>query len=258
MKKYHQRGSSRACPLSSLLLLGVAALLLCSNLAFAELSPRMKLMARRAAKVDALRNLSEIVYGLRLDASSTVGNFVLGSDVIRSRLSVAIQGAREIDYHQAADGTAEVTMEITLGMVETILGRKLRYDQETFEAIGYGAPPGGAVSQNEFSSGNSVTATGFGLAPNEPGLSKVEADLLGFRAAKNDALRNLAEKINRVYLTSESTVRDFSVQNDDIRTQVNSVLNGARVISEKQMADSRYEVIIETDLGPLKAFQGQR
>ncbi len=218
----------------------------------ADLNPRMQLMARRAAKVDALRNLSETIYGLRIDASSTVANFVLASDIIRSRLNVSIQGAREIDYQQLPDGTAEVTVEITLGTVETILGRKLQYDQEIIEAIGYGAPSGATSSRDTISAGNTITATGYGLAPDEPGLSRVEGDLLGFRAAKNDALRNLAEKINRVHLTAETTVRDFSTQNDDIKTRVNSVLNGAKVISEKKLADSRYEIILETNINPLR------
>ncbi len=224
----------------------------------ANLTPREKLLARRAAKVDALRNLSETIYGLRVDASSTVGNFVLRSDVIRSRLTVAIQGAREIDYKQSEDGTAEVTMEITLGEVETILGRKLNYNQEIIEAVGYGVPPGSGVSQEATFSGDTVSATGYGLPPNEPGLSPVEASLLGFRAAKNDAMRNLAEKINRIQVTSESTVRDFSVQNDDVRTRLRSVLNGARVVSEKKLADSRYEVVLQTNITPLLNLQGQR
>jgi len=55
------------------------------------------------------------------------------SEILLSRLillepgiSVAIQGAKEIDYITLSDGTAEVTVEITLGTVETILGRKIQ------------------------------------------------------------------------------------------------------------------------------------
>ena len=80
-----------------LLIAGAAALILlsCSVLdGFAQMDSQTKLMTRRAAKVDALRNLLEIVYGLQIDARTTVRDFVAESDVIRSRLRAAIQGAR--------------------------------------------------------------------------------------------------------------------------------------------------------------------
>ncbi len=221
----------------------------------AQFNPRMKLMARRAAKVDALRNLTEQIYGLQLDTTTTVRNFIVGSDVIRSRLLVAVRGAREVDYQELKDGTAEVTVEITLGTVETILGRQIQYNQEIIEAVGYGVPPGMSTSQGDVTSASGIRAIGYGLAPNEPGLIGTEKDLLGFRAARNDALRNLAEKIDRIQVTAKSTVRDFSVQNDDIRTKVNSILNGARIISENKLADSRYQVELEADTAPLQTLQ---
>ncbi len=235
----------------SIQILIVASLLFSSFAVAADITPRMKLKARRAAKIDALRNLSETVYGVRLDGSSTVGNFVLASDVIRTRLSVAIRGAKEIDYQELSDGTAQVTVEITVGEVESILGEQLQYDQEVIEGVGYGAPSGSHQAQPVVPSGNMIQATGYGLAPNEPGLSVVEADLLGFRAARNDALRNLAEQINRVLVSSRSTVREFSLHSDDVRTKVNGAINGAKVVSEKKLKDSRYEVVVETNIGPL-------
>ena len=247
MKHYHlNKKATRSC-VSFIIIF----LVFSSQCNAGNLTPRMKLMAKRAAKVDALRNLSEIVYGLQLDTSSTVQNFVLKSDTIRSRLTVAIQRAREVAYQQLEDGTAEVTMEITLGTVETILGRRLQYDQEMIEAVGYGVPSDIGRTQNPLPPGGTVTATGYGLAPDERGLSSVESDLLGFRAAKNAALRNLAEKIKQIRITAQSTVRDYSVQSDTVRVRVNSVLDGARVISKKRLADSRYEVILETNISPL-------
>ncbi len=234
----------------------IAALILSTGLLHAaQFNPRMKLMARRAAKVDALRNLTEQIYGLQLDTTTTVRNFIVGSDVVRSRLNVAVRGAREVDYKELEDGTAEVTIEITLGAVETILGRQIQYDQEIIEAVGYGVPPGMSTSQGDATSVSGIRAIGYGLAPNEPGLVGPERDLLGFRAARNDALRNLAEKIDRIQVTAESTVRDFSVQHDDVRTKVNSILNGARIVSEKKLADSRYQVEIEADTAPLQILQ---
>jgi hypothetical protein len=110
----------------------------------AQITPQQRLMAKRAAKVDALRNLLETVYGVRIDSKTTVKDFVTQSDVIKAKLNSVIQGAREVDYVERPDGTAEVTVEVTLGRVEDVLGRRIYYDAQTFSATGSGAPSGSA------------------------------------------------------------------------------------------------------------------
>ena len=241
------------------LLIGALILFNETPVAFADtINPRMKLMAHRAAKMDAYRNLLEFVYGLRVDASTTVRDFI-ASDLVQSRLSAGIRGARELDYVAHPDGTAEVTVEIELGTLETILGTQIQYDHEIIEATGYGAPPGMPAGGTYAPSSMAVVrSTGYGLEPDEPGLTPPEKDLLGMRAAKVDALRNLVEEINQVQITAESTVRDFAVQNDDIRTRVNALVNGAKVVSEKKLPDGRYEVMVETDIEPVKEIIGIR
>ncbi len=219
-----------------------------------QTAPNNSLMAHRAAKVDALRNLSEQVYGLRLNSGTTVRNFVVASDTVRTELAVRIQGAREVDSQILADGMVEVTVAITLGQVESILGRQLRFDSETIEAVGYGV----AASNNEINSGatalplsNTARAIGYGLAPAESGLSKAEKNLLGYRAAKSDALRNLAEQIDQVEVTAGTTVQEFRVTSDRINSRVRTLLRKARVVSEKKLADGRYQVEVETDITDL-------
>ena len=238
--------------------IGALILLTETPMALADtINPRMKLMAHRAAKMDAYRNLLEFVYGLRVDAGTTVRDFI-ASDLVQSRLSAGIRGARELDYVAHPDGTAEVTVEIELGTLETILGTRIQYEHEIIEATGYGAPPGMPTGGHAPSSAAMVQATGYGIEPNEPGLTLPEKDLLGMRAAKVDALRNLVEEIDGVQITAESTVRDFAVQNDDIRTRVNALVNGAKVVSEKKLPDGRYEVKVETDIEPIKEIIGIR
>lgn len=50
----------------------------------------------RAAKVDAMRNLLEIVKGVRIDSHTLVEDFVATRDVIRARVAGVIKGARII------------------------------------------------------------------------------------------------------------------------------------------------------------------
>lgn len=74
-----------------------------------------RLMAERAAKLDAYRNLLEQAYGVNISSKSTVRNFALQNDVIRSRVEAYIRGAKIIDTRHLDDGGVEVEMEVTLG-----------------------------------------------------------------------------------------------------------------------------------------------
>lgn len=235
------------------------ALLVPASEAMAQSEGQIKLMARRAAKVDALRNLLEVIYGLQIDARTKVRDFATESDVIRARLSATVQGAREIDYRVQADGTAEVTVEVTLGAVQDILGRRLLYDRETIEATGYGAPPGPASEAPTTSfSGSVLRAKGFGVPPAEQDLTPAEKSLLAKRAGKLDALRNLAEQVYGVRISGTTLVRDFATQSDEIRSRVFSYIQGARVVSEQPQPDGSWQVEVEIEIEPLRGLLGIR
>jgi len=219
----------------------------------AQMDPQKRLMAKRAAKVDALRNLAETVYGVRISSSTTVRDFVTQSDVVRAKLAAVIQGAREVDYVERPDGTAEVTVEVTLGQVEDILGRRLVYDYQTFTATGYGAPSGAYVEPAPPApAADYVRAKGYGIEPRDSSMVPAEKALMAKRAAKVDALRNLAEQVRGVRITSDSYVRDFITQSDEMKARVNTFIQGARVVSERQMPDGSYEVEVEADMEPLR------
>lgn len=242
------------------LLMGTAVLVIILGFALdglAQMDSQAKLMTRRAAKVDALRNLLEVVYGIQIDARTTVRDFVTQSDVVRSRVRAVVQGAQEVDYQIQADGTAEVTVELTLGRLQDILGRRLSYDQEVIQAKGYGAP-GGQSYETPQAARDALRVKGHGIEPNEPGMTAAEKSLLAKRAGKLDALRNLAEQVDGVRISGETLVRDFVTRSDDIRSRVFSYIQGARVISEYQLADGSYEVEVEIDLGPLRRILGVR
>ncbi|MEW6332777.1 MAG: LPP20 family lipoprotein [Thermodesulfobacteriota bacterium] len=74
-----------------------------------------RLMTERAARLDAYRNLLERAYGVAIQAKSTVRDFVLKDDTIRSRVEAYIRGAKVIDTVYKDDGGVEVEMEVVLG-----------------------------------------------------------------------------------------------------------------------------------------------
>jgi hypothetical protein len=103
---------------------------------------------------------------------------------------------------------------------------------------------------------SAIKAGGSGVEPNDPNMSPAEKALMAKRAAKLDALRNLAEEVYGVRITSDSYVRDFVLQSDDMRSRVSTFIQGARVVSEQKMPDGSYQVEVELDIEPLKGILG--
>ncbi len=73
-----------------------------------------RLMAERAAKVDAMRNLLEEAYGVTINSQTTVRDFVAQNDTIRARVDAYIKGAKIVDTRHLSDGSVEIEMEIIL------------------------------------------------------------------------------------------------------------------------------------------------
>lgn len=75
-----------------------------------------RLLAQRAAQADAYRNAMEILEGVRLQSETTVEDFLVTSDVIRTRVEGYVRGAQfvRIDFDDFS-GIAEAEMILPLG-----------------------------------------------------------------------------------------------------------------------------------------------
>ena len=71
-----------------------------------------KLLAMRAARLDAYRAMAEQVYGLRIEGGSTVGSMALKDDSFKVYIDAFIRGARVTNVAQREDGTYETTVEM--------------------------------------------------------------------------------------------------------------------------------------------------
>lgn len=76
--------------------------------------PQARLLALRAAKIDALRNLLETVKGVHIDSTTRVKDFEVQKDVVMTRVEGLVRGARQVHVEYMPDGTVEVVMEIDL------------------------------------------------------------------------------------------------------------------------------------------------
>src|SRR5512136_153741 len=115
-------------------------------------------MAERAAQVVAYRNLLEAVKGVRIDSTTTVENFMVTSDVIRTQVSGFVQGAMVMDKKYMSDGSVEVTvgMKLTGALADSLL-------PQTPSAQPSGIATPGATG--EAFTGLIIDARGLGVKP---------------------------------------------------------------------------------------------
>ena len=116
-----------------------------SNPALARTSAHASMMARRAAVADAYRQLAEAVQGVQVDAETTVEQMMLTSDIVKTRVSAVIRGAKIVDEGELAGGGYSVTMEIPLfggagGLAETVIERPTYVEPIPMPAPDYRPP----------------------------------------------------------------------------------------------------------------------
>jgi len=71
-----------------------------------------RLMAIRASKLDAYRNLTEQVYGQQLNASTTVEDMVIVNDTMRAHVEGVVYGAKVVSINPIGDDSYETKLEL--------------------------------------------------------------------------------------------------------------------------------------------------
>jgi hypothetical protein len=72
-----------------------------------------KIMAKRAAELDAYRRLAQRLMDIRIDSETTVRDACLESDDLIASLSQLVKGAEPLSIRYLDDGSCEVQMSIT-------------------------------------------------------------------------------------------------------------------------------------------------
>lgn len=73
---------------------------------------QVRAMTQRAAITVARRNLLEVLKGVRIDSATTVENFIVSSDVIKTQVSGILQGSQVMQTKYFSDGSIEVTVGV--------------------------------------------------------------------------------------------------------------------------------------------------
>lgn len=131
-------------------------------------------MARRAAIVDAQRNLSEMVNGVQLTSDTTMEDLSITSDVVKTHTDALVRGAQVVEEHANADGSYQVTLSIPMygvGSLASVAVPELRKDTTPAPQpkvdLAQTEVPKEEVTQltNGEYSGIVVDASGLGLDP---------------------------------------------------------------------------------------------
>lgn len=228
-----------------------------------------KVLAKRAAIVDGYRKLAERVKGLKIRSDTYVRDFVAESDQIETSLRTFLRGARIVGKARYySDGLAEVDMEVTLATVIVNLksshkahykGKKYKisdFDEikihtkkTVIQVMGEGVAPDNLPDDVVADLTKAPITTVRPMA--YLGWEDVTARgrLMAKRAATVDGYRKMGERINGLVIRSDTYVRDFVAESDEIATSLNTFIRGLRTVGRpRYMPDQICEVDVEVTL----------
>lgn len=179
------------------------AALLVSVLAAYGWAGNKRIMSTRAAKVMAERALVESVYGLKVRSTEEVQDMVAASFIgkTETKTSARIKGVKfeEVVYDAEKD-IAKVTASINLESIENIDGQMMDLHNKEFRRVAF------------------ATST-----PSQAG------PLKALRAAELDAYKQLVKRVVGFTLESKTTVENYMLKSDMVKTKVLATIYLARV-----------------------------
>ena len=100
----------------------------------------------------------------------------------------------------------------------------------------------------DWQNGN-ITAKAIGI-PAAYSVNASQQKATAIRAAQVQAQRNLLETIQGVRIDANTTVESMMLINDTVRTSVNGLLKGSRIIDERPLGDGSWEVTVGIGMFP--------
>jgi hypothetical protein len=162
-----------------------------------------RIMTTRASKVLAERALVESIYGLKVRSTEDVQDMIAASFIgkTESKTSARIKGIKfeEIVYDADKD-IAQATALVRLDSMENIDGQLMNLQNKEFRRVAF------------------ATSTRSQAAP-----------LQALRAAELDAYKQLAKRVVGFTLESQTTVENYMLTSDQVKTKVLATIYLAEV-----------------------------
>ena len=80
-----------------------------------------RIMAIKAARLDALRQLTEQIHGIQISGSTKIAEAIVQSDTLRADIQGVILGARTVKIEPSSSDTYEVVVEIDRPLIDEIV-----------------------------------------------------------------------------------------------------------------------------------------
>lgn len=97
------------------------------------------LAALRAAEIDAYRELARRLVGMKIESKTSVENFILKSDIVKTKLLATLYLAEVSSYGWEKNGDAYMTMVLNVPDATAILGKDIGIAEQVIEVQGFGA-----------------------------------------------------------------------------------------------------------------------
>ncbi len=95
--------------------------------------------ALRAAEIDAYRELGKRLVGMQVESKTSVENYLLKSDIVKTKLLATLYLAEVADYGWEKNGDAFVNMILNVKDATSILGKNIGIQDDIIEVQGFGA-----------------------------------------------------------------------------------------------------------------------
>lgn len=182
-----------------------------------------KMMAIMAAKNDAMRGLTEQVYGLKVRSSEEVKNMTADSYVGKtdSKTSATLSGIKITDViYDSQKDIARATATMTANEIVNIEGANVALNGKVFKHVGFG------------------TSSSANAGP-----------LKALRAAQIDAYKQLAQQIAGFTLESQTSVENYMLKSDLIQTKVQASLALSEIVDFgwDNSGDAYVKMILKVD-----------
>lgn len=182
-----------------------------------------KMMAIMAAKNDAMRGLTEQVYGLKVRSTEEVKNMTADSYVGKtdSKTSATLSGIKITDViYDPQKDIAKATATMMANEIVNIEGANVALKGKIFKHVGFGTS-----------------------SPENAG------PLKALRAAQIDAYKQLAQQIAGFTLESQTSVENYMLKSDLVQTKVQASLALSEIVDFgwDKSGDAYVKMILKVD-----------
>lgn len=212
---------------------------------------RAKIMARRAAIVDAQRNLVETIQGTAVDSETTVNNFILTDDVVKTKVSGLIKGATVVDEELLEDNMYRVVMSVPMYGVGSVA--EIAYDA----VIGNNQPQNIPMADNAFIESYTPAENMYtGLVIDASG-SELEKTFCPAIYDTNGRVIYGVNNVDKDYAISNGIV-EYSNNINSLNTRAGVKPIVIKIVSLKSRVVNKCDVIISVDDADRLLAENQR